>query len=231
MAKSHIFPRAFAHDMRAGAAKLYIASKNADRYEFSQSGPSDGNFLCISCEAKLSDCDDYAVRWIRAFDSKATDCFKGLAKAVPNPKPDLLVKFASAVLWRAATAPKTASPDIDLGPWDFQLRQYLFGNSDYRPSVCILQLRWTVGGNYVGDITVQPYRALLRGRRTYLFDLAGFRFLIRLNNRGNAPEFSHQFRANGQNPLLVLDLGFREISEDSGFMSIFTEIETALRDT
>lgn len=226
MAKAHIFPRSLIHEMKDGGQIVYGIERSKRGLQYYQSGPWEPDILCQSCEAKLSQCDDYAVSWLRTAESKHQDLFEGKAWSVPNPRPDLLVQFASAVLWRAAVANRLRQGDLSLGPWEPWLRAAIFSGSNKQPQVFVARKRYVTEGKYLGPILMHPYRAPGWSRRAYCFEIANFLWGVKLGNRsGGEALFAGPLAANNRDPLTILNMGDAEVTDDAGIMATYAAAE------
>ncbi|MFT4894766.1 MAG: hypothetical protein ACI8QU_001577 [Devosia litorisediminis] len=219
--KSHILPRSLMHSIRGDETAMFAADRGRGRWVEYQSGPWDKSILCQDCEASLGDCDDYAVRWIRGFSQKAVSLPSGLGFEVPNPKPALLVKFVAATLWRAAVSPHMSHEGLSLGPWEFSLRNFVFNDVGDEPRVIVVRKVWTVDGKEHPEIAVPPYGAPKWGKRAYTFDLSGFGWGIRLDNRSYPQSpFHNDLLCNQRDPMPVLNAGTKDIPEDDELLDI-----------
>ena len=226
MARSHIFPRALVHEMKDGEPVVHSVDRNKTGYKNSQSGPWEPDILSESCEAKLSGCDNYAVRWVRRFDQDAVPILGGKAFDVPNPKPDLLVQFAGSVLWRASVARHNRNTDIDLGPWEPLLRAAVFEKGEFQPKLFLARKRYVTDGVFHGSVVVQPYHAPDWSRRSYVFELSNLLWGLKLDNRrGGDTIFDSPVVVNGKTTAIVINMGDAELSQQHEIMEIFAAAE------
>ncbi|WP_188767476.1 hypothetical protein [Novosphingobium endophyticum] len=170
--------------------------------------------------------DDYAIRWIRKFERHASPIFNGRAYEVLNPHPQRLALFVSSVLWKCA-ASQVTSKDLDLGPWEYQLRNGVFDSSGFEPSFFVARKRWLVGGKQLGSVAILPYHAPAWGRRSYAFEIGDFLWGVKLDRRrSHAPGlFDGPLKATGNTNLIVLNLGEVEIGDDDSVLGIFAAAE------
>jgi hypothetical protein len=103
MVRSHIIPRAFAHEIRDGAPDLTVLESNADRPLFSQSGLADSALLCAPHEAITGELDRYGVDFVRRV--RATRASNSSSFRIENPEPHKLLRFANSIVWRSAVSP------------------------------------------------------------------------------------------------------------------------------
>lgn len=226
MARAHIFPRALVHDMKDGGSVVHAVDRNRRGILNYQSGPWDARILCRTCEAQLSACDDYAIKWIRRFDQNAVPLFGGKGFEVPNPKPHLLVRFAAATLWRASVSSRHAQSDLDLGPWETKLRGSIFAGTRYQPRLFVARKRYVTEGVHHGAIVVHPHYAPGWGKRAYVFEIADLFWGLKLDNRSGVEKlFEPPFLANDANPAIVPNMGDVELGDQHDLMSIFAAAE------
>lgn len=226
MAKAHIFPRALVHDMKDGAPVVHAVDRHRRGVMDYQSGPWDRRILCKGCEAKLSACDDYAVKWIRRFDGIALPLFGGKGFEVRNPKPHLLVQFAASILWRAAVSERHAQPELELGPWEWKLREAIFSPSGYQPRLFVARKRYVAKGVQYGAIVVHPHHAPGWGKRAYQFEIGNLLWSLRLDSRGGfVKPFEPPFLANGADPVIIINMGDLELGDQHDLIAIFAAAE------
>ncbi|HEX8620619.1 MAG TPA: hypothetical protein VF718_01480 [Allosphingosinicella sp.] len=139
---------------------------------------------------------------------------------LPNPKPNLLLKFICSHIWRHAVSPQNHAYDMDLGPWEWQLRQLIFGaGSLYNPTFHIFRQRWTSEGQELKELLIAPHRIPGQGRRRWEFDLGGLLWVLRLNER-HVDKSVEALKANDSDPVRVLVLDDRELVDRPGVIDI-----------
>lgn len=204
--KAHLIPRAFYSDIKGDDQKLYGGTRTESGTQLSQSGEFDRDILCEDHERSLSDCDTYGVEWVRGFSKNAKLVFDGQLYEVPNPRPDLMLKFVGSVIWRHGVSQRHLRFGSNLGPWERQLRDLIFGQSNYNPAFMIRKRDLTLDGVAIDPpIIFSPHEDSTKGTRIWEFELGGFIWTMKLNNRlkGRWPSL---VSANDKNPLPVLKL-------------------------
>lgn len=225
--KSHLTPRAFIFDVRGTETRAYQGSLAYSGTRYTQAGIFDKTILCDVHEQMLKDCDDYAVKWVRQLpiDLLASDC--GTVLDIPNPRPDLLLKFVCSHVWRHAVSQQNHDFDMDLGPWEGELRQLIFGSgSSYNPTFHIFRQRWKSEGKELKELLIPPHRIPGQGRRRWEFDLGGLLWVLRLNERHVVQELE-ALKANDSNPVKILVLDDREIIQRPGVLDIVVNMAPA----
>lgn len=176
--KSHLFPAALAHDIRRDE-KYVIAVTPKGRERFLQSGEWSDGIVCRAHEDAFQTADDHAVTFCRAFEASATVMHPGLAVQVPNDRPDLLVRFAHAVVWRFAAAhTRLRRP---LGPYMQIIEDVLFQNRDPLELVIVepghvLRKERTILGLSPTCVRIGPLRVVR-------FDIGGLAFILKTDQR------------------------------------------------
>jgi hypothetical protein len=218
--KSHLTPRAFTLDIRGDDSRAYAGSLAFEGTRFTQAGTFDRSILCSVHEQMLGPCDDYAVDWVRRVGRDAGTALNGAMMQLPNPRPDLLLKFVCSHIWRHAVSDQNSAFDMDLGPWETRLRELIFGSgSRYNPTFHIFRQRWMSEGTECKELIVPPYRLPGQGKRRWEFDLGGLLWFLRLNERQVDGRIEH-LKANDKDPVPILVLDDRELTERPGVVDI-----------
>ena len=89
---AHLYPRALAHDMRAGHKHILVGSFAAPGRRIVQSGLVDEGILCAKHDNILGVYDTYGIQFCRSFASMATPTRPGHWR-VPNVGSDKLQVF------------------------------------------------------------------------------------------------------------------------------------------
>lgn len=222
--RSHLMPRAFHHDVRGPHPHAYEGSISEPGVKFPQSGTWDDGILCELHEHALKDSDDYAVRWVRGFAASARPIAEGNAFMVANSRPDLLLKFVSSVVWRHAVSRHHGQYDMDMGPWEVQLRNLIFHRSRYDPAFIVSRQDWYSDQDHLKELIFAPHRNQRWGKRGWEFEVGGLVWSMKLDDRKSAPEMS-RMKANGCDPVLVLRLPDRQLLERPGLIDIAVNME------
>lgn len=218
--RSHLMPRAFVRDMLRDGPYVIEGSRLQTGSVYQQSGRSDDTILCNAHEAALGEADSYGIKFCRRHFRRATLRYEDMLWLVPNPRPDLLLKFACACIWRRAVSRSGPPADLDLGPYEVPLRSLLFESGcQFDPTLLISRQNVMLEGQPMDDLLAEPFRNPNYGRRGWQFMVAGFIFVLKLDNRGRKQELD-TLKANGRNPVPVLNLPARELVDVPGVIDI-----------
>jgi hypothetical protein len=174
--KAHIVPRVFAKDVRGSQAHNWLIS--VDKVRHTQLGVVDPDILCASCDGKLGDLDNYALKVSRRSHTIRRD---GLFEML-NVDGDRFAKFVLSVLWRASITSRREVAKVALGSYEDRARDVIFGAKplsalpEYELFVERYRRkgRFNPGGNYT-----MPAR-MTTGLTGWYFGLNGFRILAKL---------------------------------------------------
>jgi|SRR5579859_2806230 len=200
---AHIMPRWLVR--RVAGKRQHAAVGYADRLgtQYDGKGAFDPDLLCAKHEGAFATADDYAARFLNRHWGRGSAAFERKVWLAPNPKPDLLVRFAAACLWKRWASPvRVAGVPLDLGPWEHRLRRFLFGGAnDYEPQLVLLSQRTLLAGEESGHpLLTEPNALPSWGRRAYTFQFGDCHFLINLDKRRSYRDFI-PVQANGRNPV------------------------------
>lgn len=184
--KSHIIPRALFHMMKR-PGKQFVGSRaaGAEGFTFPQSGFLDDTIMCASHDAKLGMFDRYAAVFCRRF-KEAMEAGHAVA-TIPNPKPELLVDFAGACVWRAAVSRTGHRPQRHLGPYAGRLQESLFGAAAFRPLLLIQRHALHDSRGELLNMGALPYPYKEEGIRFWRFIVGGLIFDLKLDARTPPP--------------------------------------------
>lgn len=214
------------HSMRGTDKHLFQTEALRRGVNFSQAGVVDKSILCVSCEHSLKDCDDYAIRWVRSFPKHAVPVADGRCFEMQNTKPRLLLKFVCSVIWRHAVSIHNQDYDMDLGPWEVRLREFIFHGGAFNPLFFVARHQWSLRSLRLEPICIAPYRNPSWGRRGWLFEVGGFLWGLKLDQRnGGGRVFEPPFRANDANPVLVLNLPSKDVLSNEGMMRLIGNMD------
>jgi hypothetical protein len=136
--KSHIIPKAFAHDVRDGATHVVAGSTVAKVARTSQGGFFSDTLLCSTHENLTAATDKYAVEFVRRVSSTWQDRTKTAALTIVNPRPELLRSFALLTIWREVHG--APGSRLSLGPYEDAVRRHIF-DADVAPDWAIIVQR------------------------------------------------------------------------------------------
>lgn len=201
--KSHILPRSLMHDLRGnGGQYVHEIAHGRVGTKYLQSGPIDKGILCLAHEQLTQEADKYGAEFCRRI--LATVPQGGPRAQVPNPQPDLLVKFACQTVWRMAVS-KHGLGEQTLGPYAPQLREMIFAGSGWQPLVFLARNHLTVERREEAKLAIAPFPVRLGSVRCWLFSVSGVQFYVKLDQR-LLPGESDGFAANGADPVTLMQL-------------------------
>lgn len=137
-------------------------------------------------------------------------------RLVPNPKPDLLVDFATACIWRMAAALSDGRPGRILGEAADLIEGRLFGPGDRGDPALFLEafsLNDGKGEPLVVGLLPAP---VTTDRKSWHFIVSGMRFLVDFDRGPDAAGV-----ANCATELQLHDFGLREVEDVPGLLDAF----------
>jgi hypothetical protein len=198
--KSHIIPRALAHDLRGDSKHLVSGDLDRPGIKYLQSGRWDPHILCREHEAGLSRFDDYGVLFVRAFRNGGVPIGNQGFK-LENPRPRDLQMFFLALIWRKDLSDQAKGQPSQLGPYAACIRAALFNGVDVLSPTLLFQSPTSVGGERT-PIAVEPYRVKLRHFNAWYCGLGWVDAVVKLDRRPWSAEWG-PFDATKANPALA----------------------------
>lgn len=219
--ESHIVPRAFYRDIAGDEQHGYEASAYTPGVKYQAKGLFDKTILCRLHEDKLNACDAYGIEFVRTFHDNGRPILQGNMWEVPNPRPDLLVRFIAACIWRRGVSHvKREHGNLTLGLAEPRLRRFLFEDcKSYDPPLIVARKIIVSQGEPLHELMFEPAKGYGFGDNTWSFHLFGVEFTMKLNPY-SVPPFPAVAIANKANPLWAWNFEPTEISEIENAMSI-----------
>ena len=182
--KSHLLPRAFAHDARGSQKNLLVGRLGQVGYTVTQSGDLDKNILCHKHEVMLGPLDRYAVSFVRSWRSNFTRRMQ-YGGFISGVKTDILVRFAASVIWRHGVS--SLAPGVMLGDYEPTLRHTVFEAQDSpitSPSVILYSFfNDLLDKETLDRLCLPPAQALMDGHNAHGFLVGGLGFLVKTDHR------------------------------------------------
>lgn len=201
--KAHMAPRALMKDLRGDEKALREANHLEPGWVFRQSGQWDDSFLCAEHEKAFATADDYAVRFYRKLSAAIADHPSAHAHRVPNPKPELLIRFIYATIWRTAMAPRNAKFGTNLGRYEIELRRALFeGGPLNLPALLGISNPVLPDGSAAG-FGLLPYRNKILGTNTWCFTIGRLNVHLKTDRR-SWPGTLGEFLADNDPAYLIM---------------------------
>ncbi len=221
--RSHLLPRAFAHDVRAGEPKLLIGSLHQKGERFSQSGIVDTELLCARHEQMLGPLDTYAVEFVRTFEENkqsGPDSF-----TMTSIDGDKLARFAISVLWRFGASKCPEADPVKLGVYETRFRDLIFEKQDCskEPLVTLWALRSRKIKNIKQLCTIP---SSVRGTffRYWSFVICGLAFAVKTDQRAT-PDDLNVTRLNGRDSLIGVYRDFDETDTWNAVVNIVSNMK------
>lgn len=199
--RSHIIPRSLFR-LTKGEQKLVARTRRgATGWEVSQSGFYDDDILCEVHEQKLGRFDDYAFRFCREFQARTA---KGaVIVTLRNERPELLVGFACAVVWRMAASRSKSGPQEMLGDFATRLQALIFDDVPFDPLLLLSRNAFHIGGHPL-DMNLMPVHYVELDQVFRRFITCGIIFDLRLDDRPT-PELMAPLGANHKREITLLE--------------------------
>ena len=200
--QSHLFPRALVHRIRGTEKNVTEGDRSKPGIRFTQSGPSDNGFLCDRHEKTFAKADDYIARFCRKFEKAAELSPTGNSYTAPNPRPDLLLTFAAATVWRHVASKHGVTHALDLGPYRAIIERHLFDGAPLPLEVIVGRSNLVDPEGKRLEFGIAPYRQRLRNWNVWHFSIGGFDFYLKTDQKPFPPTWK-QFLANDNDPITI----------------------------
>lgn len=219
--KSHIFPRALMHDLRAEGAFVHQIVDGSSGTKYLQSGPFDDGILCSEHESAMQSADKYAVEFCRRVRATLPQ-FDG-DNYVPNPKPKLLVRFAYQTIWRFCASGHGRELQT-LGPYEPEIRSAIFEGGDSSIPMLIARNHLLGFDGLESTIAIAPFPIRLAGIRAWLFAVGGVHFYVKLDRRP-FPADGDEFIANNTTSVRLSKLDAMSVHETPMLQNLLSNIK------
>src|SRR3569623_1337774 len=219
--EAHIVPRALYRRVAGDEQHAVQGSIFREGTRNQAKGLSDRDLLCARHEKMLASADDYGLRFMHRFETRGRLGLGDNAWLVPNPKPDLLVRFVAACIWRRGVSTiGREQADLDLGPAEPKLRAMLFDDETrYQPPLMVIRRTYTSQGEHLREIMWEPCKGYGFGDNTWFFFALGCEFVMKLNHYSHQP-FPAYFVANGMTEVLAMNADPEEFTGVEGAIDI-----------
>ena len=189
-------------DIRDDSKHLVEGSRDKQGVRFRQNGVWDDTILCDQHEKVCGAGDHYTVTLCRRLGSEAelTEC--GGAYRILNPRPDLLIRFIYATVWRQVVSAEGRRLGLSLGPFKETIEQHLFGNGKARLSALVGRPSLVMPDGQPARIAIAPYQRRLLDWRVWHFTVGGLDVFLKADSRP-FPITWVPFLANDNDPLIL----------------------------
>lgn len=214
-------PRAIYRRLAGGNQHALQGSLFKQGMRYQAKGLFDPDLLCAVHEGMLAAADDYGLRFLHHFETKGRLAIGDNVWLVPNPKPDLLVRFVAAFIWRrGVSSVEREEADLDLGFAEPRLRAVLFkGETRYQPPLIVIRRTYTSQGKHLRELMWEPCKAVGFGDNTWSFMALGCEFMMKLNPYSHSP-FPASFVANGKPEVWAMNMAPQEFTGVPGAIDI-----------
>jgi hypothetical protein len=219
--ESHLIPRALYREIAGDHQHGYEGNRFRAGVVYQAKGVFDRTILCSEHEGRLGAADNYGVDFIKRFDSEGRATIGDVMWQVKNPRPDLLVKFVAACIWRRGVSlVRKDNADLGLGAAEPRLRKLLFEDSGgFDPPLMVSRRRYISQGELLRELMFEPHKGYGWGDNTWLFMALGCEFTMKLNPY-SSPAFFPISLANRADPVIAWNYEPEEISEANGIVEI-----------
>lgn len=221
--RAHLFPKALVHRIRGNEKNVTGGDRIRPGIKLTQSGEWDDSILCEEHEGAFATADDYMARFCRRFEKGATLSPSGNSYNAPNPRPDLLLRFAAATTWRHVVSKHGNSHGLDLGPYRQIIERHLFDGAELPLEALIGRSTiLDLNGNRI-EIGLAPHKSKLLHWNIWHFTIAGFDFYLKTDKRPFPSQWK-EFLANDNDPITLPLIDPRRLHEVPMFQPIFAQM-------
>jgi hypothetical protein len=220
--KSHIIPRAIAHDLRGTSKHLVSGELDRTGVKFLQSGRWDPHILCKEHEASLSAFDDYGVQFVRSFRSDSIPVGKK-GFEVENPNPRHLQMFLLSLIWRKDLSNRAKGQHSQLGPYARNIEKALFEDGGMESPALIFQSPTSVAGKRT-PIAVEPFKVKLQNTNSWLCGLGWIDAAVKLDRRHWPREWA-QFDATKTKPARIVAMDTIDILNNPSLRPLIDQMK------
>lgn len=211
-------------DMKAGSPQLVGGNRHTDGVQLHQNGEWDDALLCAEHEASIGIGDEFGIRFCRSFRTNGIQRSNDRALDVPNAKPDSLMHFAYAVIWRHVASASGRADRLDLGPFGDEMLDAMQTRGPYDLELIVGRNPLTVRDQRV-DIAIAPYRNRMGRWNVWHFTISGLDFYLK-TDRQPFPESWRPYLANNNNPIVVGQIDLRGIDQVPNLLPIFQRMQS-----
>jgi hypothetical protein len=218
--EAHLVPRALYRRLAGKDQHAIEGSLFREGTRFQAKGLFDPDLLCADHEKMLATADDYGLRFLRNFE-RGHETMRGKIWLVANPKPDQLVRFVAACIWRRGVSPiERHGADLDLSLAEPKLRAMLFeGDTRYQPPLMVIRRTYTSQDQILRAIMTGPCKGFGLGDNSWWFFALGCEFVMKLNPYSH-PAFPPLFVANDKKEVWACNMPARHLNSMPGMIDI-----------
>ena len=213
--RAHIIPAAFGRFAGDGRPLRTISRETR---QLSNSGVWDDGILCEACDRVLGRYDKAAIEFWRAKLLALVD--RSADEFVIDPADtDTLVKFVTAVLWRASISTRREFATIRLGPYADKFKRMLFEGGDLGDLPQVMMFRYWSRVLPVERMYAMPIYGQFEGVNCYTLPLMGCRIVAKVDRRPLAGCYE-PYIINGRSLIRGLPLELEATSEFAAMAAV-----------
>jgi hypothetical protein len=210
-------------DLRADSAQLVSGHRAREGIRLNQNGEWDDRILCDKHERAIGSADNYGVKFCRNWRTAQRQVVPGKALEVSNSRPDALLRFGYAVIWRQAVSEEGRKSGPKLRQYEHILLDSLLQEGPY-------DLELLVGVNPLMmrdrpvDFCIPPYRDRMGRYNVIHFTLSGLDFYLKVDQRP-FPDTWKPFLANENDPIILVHPGERSCLDVPKLRPLFRQMQ------
>lgn len=200
--KAHVIPESFF--VRHGHDAKLVDTLSGTYAKKSPIGVYDKEILCSDCETKFGPYDEYGYKFFHAETANEVifEGTKGEAQLIRGFDYRLLNLFVLGVLWRASISNHPFYAGVALGPYEEQVKSYLWSDVPSDPDVFPMVLfRFEYPPELVPILC--PVRVALQKLNFYQLLLNGYLVSVKVDNRP-LPNSLREVHVKTSGPIVVL---------------------------
>jgi hypothetical protein len=217
--KSHLLPRALAHDIRANQPNLHVYTINRPGFKPSQAGIYDDGILCEQHEGVIQIYDKYGVEFCRNFESNRQMLDIDIFQVEVDS--DLLVRFVVSVLWRYSVSTRPETNMVHLGPYERCMGDIVFAGANCCPEPALFMWANKSTNLDVTKLCIPPAVGRFLDVRHLSFVVGGLTFVLKVDRRPVPKELA-LLPVNGRSIIISAYKPFDSSQEFSEMVKIIT---------
>jgi hypothetical protein len=200
LAKSHIFPESLYEQTYDEKHRFVSVTTHPNhKPKLIQQGFWE-YLLCLECEAKINNYEDYSVSLLKDADKYRTPDNKAIL--IPNFDYLRFKLFGLSLIWRSHLSKHHIFKPVKLGPHAEKMRSMLFSGTPGKPFEYCFTLLRIEGPEIAKTIMHGPTTAKFYGHRAYVFLAYGFEWTFVVSNHSDY--LTDQYPFVGVLPELVI---------------------------
>lgn len=203
--KAHVIPRAFYPPRSSIGDTIIVPGFEGGYPRRTPIGVYDEDILCKECDASLGKLDQHVAETV--LRGKHVRHALGTAREYVDADPELVLRFAGSVAWRAAVSTHDMFNTMRLGPYVDKLHSWLSGDLERSPIDC-----WLAEFETDDVPFLNPHQTRFSGVRVAVIYAGRLVFYVKLDKRKVPPEFE-KLRLVAGRPVYSVVRNFRDGKE------------------